>query len=405
MKDPKRQRPWKALVIGEDKRESGMNLKRWVKKRIISVAKLDEYDNKLYQNINLDLTKNQKRILVCYLDFAHIEFVIDHGTKHTNYLEFIQMIKILIEMDFRIDICRFDDIESIRSSVCLQYDYILGMGAAFREAAILHNAAIKILYMTENPYEISYCKEKERIDYFFERHRVKMKFTRTGIYYKKGDEALAEVIICLGDDKFYNLENKNIYRVSPTGLRNFKFVNSKVHRFCNKFLVFGAEGFIHKGIDILIEIFNKHPDWTLHLCGSNIKADSKKCYYTLGENIIEHGFVCVDSDEFMNLAETCTFVILLSCSEAAPTGVLTCMRHGMIPIVLNDLGMEIYNKYCFVLNDFHIDYCEQEINKIMQLGECELKKMSDAIFEFANKEFSLEQYTRRMKDCMKTVLK
>lgn len=57
--------------------------------------------------------------------------------------------------------------------------------------------------MTENPYAVSYANEQERIDYFYERTHKKIPLSRTGNFYIKGDEDLADAVICLGEKNIF----------------------------------------------------------------------------------------------------------------------------------------------------------------------------------------------------------
>ena len=83
------------------------------------------------------------------------------------------------------------------------YDYILGFGDMFRLARKRNPKAFAVIYMTENPYAVSYANEQERIDYFYERTHKKIPLSRTGNFYIKGDEDLADAVICLGEKKYF----------------------------------------------------------------------------------------------------------------------------------------------------------------------------------------------------------
>ena len=111
-------------------------LKRWLKRRIAHSFKLYDSRDMLYENINLDLTRSQKRILVCYLDFQQMAVILKAGVHHTNYLEFVQILKALIELDFVIDVSYYDSLDLSLKTKEKCYDYILGMGNAFREGCL-----------------------------------------------------------------------------------------------------------------------------------------------------------------------------------------------------------------------------------------------------------------------------
>ena len=64
-------------------------------------------------DINKDCTAEQKRILVCYLDYGRSSYSLRHNVEHTNSQEMCQIIKVLIDMNFRIDVCDCANKEAI----------------------------------------------------------------------------------------------------------------------------------------------------------------------------------------------------------------------------------------------------------------------------------------------------
>ena len=58
----------------------------------------------LIADINRDCTKNQKKILLCYLDYERTVRELNRHFGHTNRQEMMQIVKVCIELDLRIDI-------------------------------------------------------------------------------------------------------------------------------------------------------------------------------------------------------------------------------------------------------------------------------------------------------------
>lgn len=349
------------------------------------------------ENINLDMTKKQRRILICYLDYKLINKMMTQGATHTNISEMFQIIKVLIELNFIIDVCSFDGLKAIATIKNKEYDMIFGMGETFRQAIALHPEAYSLIYMTENPYDISSAREKERIAYFEERKHIKTRLERTGKFYHKNDEKLANAVLCMGEKEYYKESTQKVYRIFPTAMKNKKFINTLENKRKNSFLVFGTGGFIHKGNDLLFEVFEKHPEWTLYICGQNLEKDRKKVHYFKPDNIIDCGFISVDSEQFLKLVQECTFILLPSCSEGMPTGVMTGMCHGLIPLVSRGIGMNQLEDYCYYFEDYHIDAIESKLQEILKESEEILHKKSDEIIKYANQMFMIENYTNSLK--------
>ncbi|MDE6052527.1 MAG: glycosyltransferase, partial [Lachnospiraceae bacterium] len=331
-------------------------------------------------------------------------YSIRHAKVHTNLQEMFQMIKILIDMDFCIDVCGCNNQEATLEMPSDYYDYILGFGDMFRLAKERNPKAYAIIYMTENPYAISYVNEQERIVYFYERTRKKVPFTRTGKFYAEGDEELADAVICLGEKKYF--KNKTVYRVYPSAFKNEKYVNNiQDDRRSTNFLVFGTKGFIHKGNDLLLEVFAKHPEWSLYLCGSRIAQECRKIGMALPQNVFDCGFVNVDSEKYLKLVRICPFVLLPSCSEGMSTALMTCMRHGLIPVTMRGTGMDELETYCEYFEGYLISQIEKKICELVSMNPMYITERSNQIYEYANQNFVLEEYTKNLKKALETIMR
>ena len=354
--------------------------------------------------INQNCLSNQKKILISYMDYGRTAYSMRHDRAHTNLQEMVQMIKILIDMDFCIDVCGCNNQDAAIEMPSDYYDYILGFGAMFRLARERNPKAYAILYMTENPYNVSYVREQERIAYFYERTGKKIEFTRTGKFYARGDEALADAVICLGEKQYF--DNKIVYRVYPSAFKNERYISNITQmRKTTNFLVFGTKGFVHKGNDLLVDVFARHPQWNLYLCGTEIKQECRKIGVRLPPNVFDCGFVDVESENYLKLVTKCMYVLLPSCSEGMSTALLTCMRHGMIPVTMRGTGMDELENYCEYFEGFQISQIEQCLVELVSRDNTVLTEKSQRIYEYANKSFVLSQYTRNMKRVLDAIMK
>ena len=131
------------------------------------------------------------------------------------------------------------------------------------------------------------------------------------------------------------ISRKHVESIIKT--KNFK--EAKFH-----FLWFNSSGFIHKGLDLLIDYFSKQDVFHLHICG-DLSSEIKfyKYYYNLLYNhkkIHTHGFINLDSKKFIDILNICAFTILPSCSEGEPSSIINLMANGILPIVNEDAGIE-----------------------------------------------------------------
>ncbi len=372
----------------------------------------NRYGN-LVPNINLDVTRKQKRVLLIYLDMFEASVQISNayrkgesGAVHTNRVELFQMIKGLIELDYCIDVCGNGDVQAKKYIDANEYDFIIGLGELFRWT-VEKKKIFSIIYMTENPYSVSYRGEMERLDYFFQRHQKKLNLERTGKFFQENDELISDAILCVGEKKYFEKAKKPVEKIYPSAFYNVNFDVSSVQRSRKSFIVFGTEGFVHKGIDLLVDVFLKHPDWQLFICGYDVEALIKDMMgiSIRNTNIHDCGYIRVDSEEFLELINKCRFILLPSCSEGTSTAILTGMRHGLIPVVTHETGLDEMSEYCYFFDDFHIDAIEKKIKEIQDYSENELDIKSRNIYNYANKVFTAENFKEQFKKAIQEIMK
>lgn len=346
-------------------------------------------------NLNTNYSKKQKRVLLCYLDLVSSNIRLETNPTHTNFSELNLIIRSLINLDCRVDVCSFyaegiDEIINRR-----EYDVIIGCGEVYRKATSSHVDAKKVLYLTENPYHISYQAEITRIKYFTERTGKKTKLYRSGNLYKNEDLYNSDAIICLGEPKHLEEYKKQVNHITPTGLYNDKYSFSFEKKDVKNFIVFSGNGVVHKGIDLLVEVFKNHEDWNLFICGNGVEEQFKRLHVKYKYPNIQYlGYVDVSSDLFIKLVDESVYCLLPSCSEASATSLLTCMRHGVIPITTHSNGMDQYSDYCLFFEDYHIEAIERTIQDAMGLEMSLLATISIDVFRFANEEFSLKRFEK-----------
>lgn len=151
----------------------------------------------------------------------------------------------------------------------------------------------------------------------------------------------------------------------------FPYVIDKSKRSAHKFLFFASGDQIHKGLDLLLEVFAQ-PDFPceLYIC-SAFQSETlfcetyhKELYET--PNIHAIGFVDIMGTEFKEILECCQYVIVPSCSEGKMGSALTAMSAGLIPILSLVCGFDA--------------------DEAILLPDCELFTIEKFVREYADKE-------------------
>jgi len=355
-------------------------------------------------NINIDYTKKQPRILISYISDPLRNLRAENG--HTNFLEVLQIIHFYISKGFIIDITNANDTGVLSYIKNTKYDFIFGFGEVFFFMTKKNPNVNNCIYVTENAPDFSSEKESERIKYFYERHGRKVSYLRTGVFFKNEHFKFANNAIVMGIESYFKKFNFNkLLTINPTGHRNTNFteVYTISERMKKSFLWFGSTGAVHKGLDILIDVVQRNHDFELHICGLREKYLCKNMMQKY-KNIYNHGFIDINSQKFIDIIKLVAFMILPSCSEAMSTAVLTVARHGVLPLLLRNVGMDRLTDHVFWLDDFKVEYIEKKMREVSKLDSDFLLQKSHALQKYADKEFCLTTFSENFKKCMDEIL-
>lgn len=345
------------------------------------------------QNINYNVTPFQKKLLVSYL--THGFFLnLDNYTGRTVLLEISKIIKVFSDFGYCIDVIDCNDVKSIELIKDKKYNTIFGFGEVFFRMTQLQPKATSILYLTEQHPEVSYREEKKRLDYFYARHKKRLPIVRSGMFYKiRHLEKKYTHVITLSEIEPLKNQYTQPYTIFPTGIENPNFdLEIKNHYEARKgFLWLGSTGAIHKGLDLLIDIFSAREDINLHICGIH-GSDRKVLNIPKKENIFDHGHINIASDTFLEIIKSCSYSILPSCSEGCSTSITTSMLNGLIPVVMRDAGFNRLSDKAIFLDDYRIEYIDGILTKLSNEPPDLISAYSKKVSDFAHKEFSLSTF-------------
>lgn len=383
---------------------------KWLRKPMLKLA--IHFYPKIQKNINKDLINpRQKRVLISYMPLGQIDF---NNVSHAMYLHINQIIKYFIDKEYCIDICACNDINAYNEVKDNRYDILFGFGEVFKLLALTKDIKNKILFITENDPSTVETLYNDRISYFKKRHpklNYKKAISRNGFFSQELFQ-LATCGIAMNSDfnirSIQNNFNQRLYKINSNAISNPSFnfkknildhynTNSKYN-----FIWFGSDGFIHKGLDLLLDVFKQIPQCTLNIYG--LSPHEEVLYKKLkSANTINKGRINVLSEKFIQVITQNAFVILPSCSEGMNTGVATCMKHGMIPIVTKEAGFDS-NDIIITLNDYRIETIKETIERLIKYSDLEIITMREKAYKYANSEFSLEKYTFTFSNIMNNIL-
>jgi hypothetical protein len=360
----------------------------------------------LIRNINYqnNLT-TQPKVLISYT--TNIFFSeLDKNPGSTIPYEMIEMINVFSNLNYCIDVIDCRDTSKIKYIKDVPYQLIFGFGEVFYQMVNLQPKSISILYMTEHHPDFSLKQESLRIQYFYERKKRKVPISRSGRFYKiEHIQKKYDHIITMSETQPFENQYQTINAIFPTGIINKEFIFiKKDHLITRKhFLWLGSTGIVHKGLDLLIDIFNERNDICLHICGLN-DVERKFAKVPEKKNIIDYGHIDINSFVFLEIVSKCTFIILPSCSEACSTGIATGMLHGLIPIVMRNAGFNRLADNAIFLDDYKLPYLNDQLTKISNLSPEDLAAKSELIFNWANEIFIINKFHDNFKTIIQKIL-
>ena len=197
------------------------------------------------------------------------------------------------------------------------------------------------------------------------------------------------------DNKLYNL-NCFYYDACDIDIEKKDFKKNK-----SNFVYMGSTGALHKGLDIVLDLFKRRTALNLTICGkyaneSNFVDYYKDVFSNKCPNIKYYGFVNIDSELFKEIMNNNIAVIFPTASEGSSPALLNVMANGgLIPIASNRTGVDI-EQYGFVVENLNEETVENYIDKFLELTENELRELSKRVKSETRKIYSYENYKRNL---------
>ncbi|MGA8611326.1 MAG: glycosyltransferase [Xanthobacteraceae bacterium] len=165
-----------------------------------------------------------------------------------------------------------------------------------------------------------------------------------------------------------------------------------------EFLWFGGPGAVHKGLDLVLDVFARRRELTLHVAGApNREPDFMAAYHAKlsGPNVRNHGWIDPLSD-FHRLFKDVFCFIAPCCSEGNSTAVITCLHAGLLPIVSRPSGVDLPPGHGFILEALTETEIESCIDKALALNDEAVIGHASACQAQALRQHSREAFSRQM---------
>lgn len=362
--------------------------------------------------INYFKTNHKKNVLISYIAYPFRRKI---SLAHTNSIEAFKIAEVFNQLGYNVDIVDFNLESNIDYS---RYDIIFGFGEPLINSFYHRNRKILSIYYGTGMHVThqNYATLKRIEEVYKKRGKWLLESGRIVDKAWSAQTSLVDNIILFGNEEVIASYRKHfsrrIYNIPVSYykifdyeeiLKNKEFSEAKYH-----FLWFGGLGLIHKGLDLLLEVFKELPHFHLHVCGAiNNEPKFKTVYYEElynTKNIHTYGYVNLKSETFRNVINRCAFVVMPSCSEGEPSSVINVMAYGLIPIVPSTAGIRI-DDFGIEIKQLTHKSIKESVIQATNLSIDEIKKRS---LECANDiiaNHSIEKFSHEFKKALIDILK
>lgn len=289
---------------------------------------------------------------------------------------------------------------------------IFGLEPAFEKACNRWPNALKIYYATGASYMHQNGMIKNRTDEFNMRYKPIVSYPYQRLAPESDRYYIADYIIQIGSDytigtypEILRSKIKKI-RQSSTLVSSDDLQISLEHKDKNTFLSLVGAGPVLKGVDLIVEYFRNHPEYTLHLAGS-VDSDFWKAVGGGIPNVIYHGFINTSSDEFKKIAEKCMFMLYPSCTEGGmPGSVINSMYYGCIPLVTKwaASSIEPVNQYGFLIRGLKVEDIAEAVSKARLLNDSQLLELCMKDRNYVISNYNLKNFAKDLTQALKSII-
>lgn len=350
-----------------------------------------------------------KKVLVSYIV---LPFTLGVKTTHTNTLECLTACEIFDKLEYNVDVIDYDS--KLMGIDYKQYDLIYGFGISVEESFNVGNAVKRVVYGTGCDTVYSNTASLARVKSFYEKHNILcLSSARLAELTWRRQIVFSDMVIALGNNfvkKTYQdqtnsrVESLNLFF---RGDEKINLISKKYSIAKKKFIWWGSAGAIHKGLDLLLEVFSKRKDIELYICGYRPEYPFHDYFLRLiaeNDNIHDLGFVMINSAQYFQLLNECAATVYPSISEGGAPGIvqLSCVG-GIVPIVPKNIGLDV-PFLDLIIDSFDACSIENAIDTFLGYDNEYIREESIRFRDMMIELHSYENYVQRLERLLLEVI-
>lgn len=327
---------------------------------------------------------------------------------HTHHTESLLIAQVFLDRGYNVDVI---DYRNGLFKPGKDYSYFVSARTNFvKLAERLNHSCIKIAHLDTAHFLFNNTMAYRRLLELQQRRGI----TNSSIRIIEHNYAVesADYLTMLGNEftrSTYSYAGKPIFPLPVPTPNTYPFSTEKNFSRCKKrFLWLGSGGLVHKGLDLVLEVFSEMPEYHLTVCGPLDNGSEEEFrqafYHELYEtpNIDTVGWVDVSSRKFVDIASSCCALIYPSCSEGQAGSVVTSLQAGIIPLVSYESGVSV-NDFGVVLDSCSHAEIRNSIQALSSKSDDELADMSRKAYDYARENHVREKYLQEFDKIVETI--
>ncbi|WP_205499624.1 glycosyltransferase [Rufibacter psychrotolerans] len=313
---------------------------------------------------------------------------------HNIYYQFLAILKQFVDRGFVVDCIEKDKISTEFDTA--KYSIILDEGDSLAYLPKLENQK-KIFYCTGTKWNSWNEGELRRVNWFYDSYGLRVKPVRQ-VKPNFSDEA-ADFILYKGVPEQMSEFSKNAELVQLA--MPIEYEPSEIYRdySVRDFIWIGGWGAVHKGLDIVIDAFEKMPEFNLHLFGSIEKESTVYSWMETklkaNKNIQYHGYADYKSSAFKKIISTCVGHVYPSAGENGCATLAQTAHYGLIPITTKEANNQANFLGFTIEGDTREELVEsvvENVKTVISKPDRVIRESSDEIMNFAKQVFTRDAF-------------
>jgi len=331
-----------------------------------------------------------------------------NGSTHTHFGESVEMVQALLDLGYVVDVISYRN-DSFQPRH--HYDLLISARVHFeRLATLMDHDCIKVVHLDTSHWLANNAAALGRLLDVQRRRGVTLDSVR--LFEKTWALECADYGTLLGNAVTYDtyrFARTPVFRVPNPTVDVYPSPEDKDFEACRThFMWLGSRGFVHKGLDVVLEAFSEMPELTLTVCGP-LDTDPRfleAFRHELVEcpNIIVHGWIDVAAPSFRALVRRVVGLVYPSCAEGCAGAVVTAMQAGLIPIVTPESGVDVDDTMGVVLPEITVAAVKRAARTIAVAPPDTLRRMATRAWSAARETHTRAHYRDVYRDTIEAIV-